>query len=356
MCGIAGVSRNATTSIPHGGKFAVTLARAIEDRGRDSTGFGWGQTDDQDHVYYAKMAGKASKVADMLPLPGKGIHSLIAHTRHGTKGPASINDNNHPVVAEQIVLVHNGRVDNDDELIDLADMKGDRLGTVDSWALPALLSKRTELGASIPELLELVEGVAAIAWLDSHEPGVLHLARLSTRPLTIGWTRRGDLVFASTTANLRRASDLGKVGVDDITTLKEGTYLRIVQGGIEEWVEFKPRHPKIEYAVDMPGVSAPRLTNAYPVSKAPAKGKGKGGKGKRRNPKGKDPMVMTHAEWLEFRSGLHADAAFDRYIDSLDREQAITDDYLDTLPDNAWEHDVDWDSIVPRRGHKGYTP
>jgi glucosamine 6-phosphate synthetase-like amidotransferase/phosphosugar isomerase protein len=350
MCGISGVSRNATTSIPHGGKFAVTLAHAIEDRGRDSTGFGWGQSDDEDHVYYAKMAGRASKVADLLPLPGKGIHSLIAHTRHGTKGSPKINDNNHPVVAENIVCVHNGRVDNDDELIDLADMKGERLGTVDSWAIPALLSKQIELGASVTDLLELVEGVAAIAWLNSHEPGVLHLARLSTRPLTLGWTKRGDLVFASTTANLRKAANLGKVGIEDITTLKEGTYLRIVQGGIEAWEEFKPRHPKIEYAIDMPGVSAPKPpTNVYPPTKAPAKGKKKG-KGKR------DPHVMSHNEWMQYRERLIASAAEQSYLDSLDRAQAKADAaYLDTLPDNAWEHEVSWDDIVPRRGHKGYN-
>jgi glutamine phosphoribosylpyrophosphate amidotransferase len=352
MCGIAGVSRNATTSIPHGGKFAISLARSIEDRGKDSTGFGWGQADDQEHVYYAKMAGKATKVADILPLPGKGIHSLIAHTRHGTKGSPKINDNNHPVVAENIVCVHNGRVDNDDDLIGLAGMEAERLGTVDSWAIPALLSKREELGATVTDLLELIEGVAAIAWLDSHEPGVMHLARLSTRPLTIGWTKRGDLVFASTTANLRKAAELSKVGVDDITTLKEGTYLRIEQGGIIEWTEFTPRHPKIEYAVDMPGVSAPRLPlNSYP----PAKTGGKG-KGNKRNPKGKrDPHVMSHDEWMAYRDRLAANAAEQSYFDSLERAQAKADAaYLDTLPDNSWEHDIDWEGLAPRRGWAGF--
>jgi asparagine synthetase B (glutamine-hydrolysing) len=354
MCGIAGVSRNATTSIPNGKKFAITLAHSIEDRGRDSTGFGWGEKDDEDHVYYSKMRGRATKVADLLPLPAKGIHTLMAHTRHGTKGSASINDNNHPVVADHIVLVHNGRVDNDNDLIDLADMKSKRLGIVDSWAIPALLSRKEDLGASTIDCLELVEGVAAIAWMSSWEPGILHLARLSTRPLTIGWTKRGDLVFASTVANLRKASELGKVAIEDVTTLKEGTYLRIKEGGIEEWSEFKPRHPKIQYAVDMPGVSAPRPTNAYPASKAPAKGKGKGGKGKGKR---KEGAVMSHAEWIAYRDRRDLADQEQRYMAMLDAQQTAADDmsFLDSLPDNAWEREVNWDSIVPRRGHSGFT-
>ena len=332
MCGIAGVSRNRTTSIPNGRKFAITLAHAIEDRGRDSTGFGWGEKDDEDHVYYSKLPGPARKVADLQPLPGSGIHSLIAHTRHGTKGPASINDNNHPVVAQHIVAVHNGRVDNDDDLIDLAEMKAERVGTVDSWAIPALLSQKETLGASIKDCLELVEGVAAVAWLSSWEPGVLHLARLSTRPLTIGWTKRGDLVFASTTANLRKASALAKVHVEDIMTVKEGTYLRIVEGGIEEWLEFKPRHPKIEYAVDMPGVSAPKP-------------------GKQSKPKAAKGKVMSHAEWEAYRQSGDAER---RYFESLDRDQERADAAMfDRLPD-AWENDIDWESLAPRRGWKNF--
>lgn len=343
MCGIAGYSRNVQTSIPHGGKFAVTLAHSIEDRGRDSTGFGWGQKDDEDHVYYAKLPGKATKVADTLPLPGRGIHTLMAHTRHGTKGRASDNDNNHPIVAEHIVCVHNGRVDNDDDLIDMAGMKESRLGIVDSWAIPAVLARQEQLGASTTDLLELIEGCAAIAWMSSHEPGVLHLARLSTRPLTLGWTKRGDLVFASTTANLRKASDLGNIGIEDVTSLKEGTHLTIVNGGIEAWEEFKPRHPKIQYAVDMPGQSSPRPTNAYQPGKAKGKGKRKG-KGKGGN---KPTSVMSHAEYLDYRE----QERLYREMQSLQTASDTT--FLDSLPDNAWEREVDWDSIVPRRGHSG---
>ena len=309
MCGIAGFSRAEQTSIPVGRIFARQLALAIEDRGKHATGMGWAEHDDDSNVFYSKMEGRAVKVADRLPLPARGIHTLAVHTRHATKGDPKINDNNHPVVADHIVAVHNGRVDNDDELITLAGMQDRRVGIVDSWAIPALLA--ADLDAAPHELLSLVEGVAAVAWMDSNANHVLHLARLSTRPLAIAWTKRGDLVFASTPNNLRRAAAISKISLIDITSLKEGTYLRVEQGGIAEWIEFEVRHPKVKPAPDMPGVST-------------GKPKGKKGKAKKSAPK-----VMSHSEYLANLDG------FDPWEAGIDG--------------------IDWDAVVPRRGWDTFT-
>ncbi|MCJ7726392.1 MAG: hypothetical protein MUP76_08420 [Acidimicrobiia bacterium] len=309
MCGIAGFCRAETTSIPNGRIFARQLALSIEDRGKHATGFGWNERDDDANVYYSKLEGRAAKVADRLPLPGKGIQTLMAHTRHATKGDPKINDNNHPVVSDHIVAVHNGRVDNDDELIALAGLTDRRVGLVDSWAIPALLS--ADLSATPAELLSLVEGVAAVAWMDSNANHVLHLARLSTRPLAIAWTKRGDLVFASTPTNLRRAAAISKLTLLDITPLKEGTYLRIEEGAISEWQEFEVRHPVVQHALDMPGVAKAN------------------GKAKKKKAKSSAPKVMSHSEYLANLDG------FDPWEAGIDG--------------------IDWDSVVPRRGWEGFT-
>lgn len=303
MCGLAGFCRAETTSIPNGRKFARQLALAIEDRGKHATGFGWNEAGDDTNVYYSKMAGRAVRVADRLPLPPKGIGTLMAHTRHATLGSPQVNDNNHPVVSDHIVAVHNGRVDNHYELIRLAGLESRRVGIVDSWAIPALLS--ADLSATPKELLGLIEGVAAVAWMDSTENRVLHLARLSTRPLAVAWTKRGDLVFASTPVNLRRASSIADIKLLDITPLKEGTYLRIENGTIAEWDEFEVRHPVVQAPLDMPGL--PKAT------KAKAKGKAKP----------TAPKVMSHSEYLANLDG------FEPWEASIDG--------------------IDWDSVVPRR-------
>lgn len=334
ICGIAGFSRNrTTTSIPNGRRFAVALLKTIESRGKHATGVGWWDRN-TDIPWYSKNPGPARHVAETLALPKTGITTLIGHTRYLTLGSAQDNDNNHPVVANHIVCTHNGRVENHNDLISLAGMKDERVGIVDSWALPALLSKQEELGASHPtELLELVEGVASLAWLDSSEPDVLHLARCSTRPLTIGWTRKGDLVYSSTKTTLANAAKLAHIRVEDVMDVPEGVYVRVVNGEFEEWTEFKVNHPTVTEDLDMPG--ARRETVHLPMSGVTSY-----------DPDEYD--VMGYDEWVARN----------------DERIALADNLgLDRLEDfDSWEEQmsnrldgIDWDQIIPRRGHKGFT-
>jgi len=313
MCGIAGFNRaEGRSSIPNGRSFAIALAIGIESRGKDATGFAWAEADDHANVWYSKKQGKATRVAPAAPLPRQGIRNLAAHTRYLTLGGAEDNNNNHPVVLDHITAVHNGRVDNHEELIALAG--AERIGQVDSFAIPALLARAEELGADHPkELLELIHGVAAISWLDASDPEVLHLARLSTRPLTIGWTKKGDLVFSSTRGTMRKAETLGKVAVEDVLDVPEGTYMRIRNGQFEEWSDFKVNHPKVtQLDMDMPGAK---------------KGKGKSAKGKARKQRKQQNVVPATVSY---------DPQYTANLDGFD----------------AWEDQIDWDSLVPRRGWK----
>lgn len=254
MCGIAGYSRAAgKSSIPNGIKFAHALAVAIEHRGRHATGFGW--TGRDGWPWYWKERGAAGNVMHHAPLE-TGMRTLIAHTRHATTGSPKQHENNHPVTAPGIVLVHNGRVDNHNDIFDALDC--DRVGAVDSEAIAALLAHGFDQFGNtgidhVTDLLEMVEGVAAVAWLDGNEPDVLHLARLSTRPLAIGWTKRGDLVFSSTPATLRAASTLANVTIKRIEEIKEGEYLRVEAGVIVERRSFYVETPVVVVPEDVPG-------------------------------------------------------------------------------------------------------
>lgn len=339
MCGIAGFSRNtARTSIPNGRDLAIDLAHAIESRGKDATGFAWQEKGDDENTWYSKRKGKASNVAKLLALPYNGITNLAAHTRYLTLGSADNNDNNHPVTAEGITAVHNGRISNHNELIALSGL--DRVGAVDSWAIPALLSQQAALGASHPkELLELIEGVASMCWFNMDEPGVMHLARCSTRPLTLGWTKKGDLVFSSTRQTLEAGMKRAKIGVSDVIDVPEGTYIRVRDGAFEEWATFKVTHPPITMGNDMPGGKASKATKSTGnyhtgTTMLPASG-----------------VTSYHPDPKDF-------------MWDDDREEAENyDRYLDNLADfDSWEAQVDaridgidWDNLIPRRGHAGYT-
>ena len=238
MCGIAGFSRATDSSITDGRRFAVASLLAIEDRGPDSTGAAWTRGKGQ-NVWFHKRVGPASRIAAKLELDRKHrIHSAILHTRWASQGAVNYT-NAHPVVAEHVVLVHNGCISNDDELIATAGLE--RVGEVDSWAIAALLAAQTELGADHPaDLLDLIRGDYALAWFNTDDPTDLHLARGIGRPLTLGWTRRGDLVFSSTRQSLQRTARTTNTPLSDITEVKEGTYLRIQSGKVVQWRTFTP--------------------------------------------------------------------------------------------------------------------
>lgn len=338
MCGIAGYSRNLErSSIPNGRDFARALTLAIEPRGKHATGGAWWERSDPANVWYSKMEGPARHVVDRLALPAEGITTAAMHTRFATLGKSSDLDNVHPVVAGAITCTHNGRVENHDELIELTGLA--RIGQVDSWSIPALLSQQDELGADHPkELLELIHGVAAIAWLDANEEGVLHLARCSTRPLFIGWTRRSDLVYSSTRKTLEAGARRGKVGVHDIMEVPEGTYMRISDGKFDEWDTFKVNPPK-EPAIDMDMPGAGRAYPRAPLFAAQS------------FDPDEDTSLLDESLWADEQrrsrsvlagidGGLHDDPFDDDPFDGSN-DDGLIDPYGDG---------IDWDNLVPRRG------
>jgi glucosamine--fructose-6-phosphate aminotransferase (isomerizing) len=240
MCGIAAVCRSRQTGISHLKSFVVEAALDIESRGPHATGFAWAAPADG-HPWYWKSPGPARKVAHKVPLPN-GVGTILVHTRWATHGKPEDNRNNHPVVAPGLTLIHNGVLTNHRDLLELLNVEPD--GECDSEALAWLLANGPDqLGAQPWELLELVEGSAAIAWLEASEPHVMHLARLATRPMAIGWTNQGDMVMASTTLNLRGIAKRTKTNLIAVKTVPEGTYLRVEDGKVTDTRSFRVTRP-----------------------------------------------------------------------------------------------------------------
>jgi glutamine phosphoribosylpyrophosphate amidotransferase len=228
MCGIGALSRATPSSLADGALSLRLMAMGLEERGRDATGFAF-TTRDVPHPHYWKDDMPASMCVWGAPLPNL-IRTAIVHTRFGTKGKASNPCNNHPIILPGISLVHNGIVTNDDEIFGMLNCK--RVAEVDTEAVAALLAYGPEtFGTDDPaELLELVEGDAALAWINSADSSVLHLARLLDRPLVLAWTRKGDLLAASTHTALRFAAM--DATIVDTRAVAEGTYLQVRAGQI----------------------------------------------------------------------------------------------------------------------------
>jgi glucosamine 6-phosphate synthetase-like amidotransferase/phosphosugar isomerase protein len=113
------------------------------------------------------------------------FQSIIGHTRLPTKGSCTDNHNNHPIIANRIVGVHNGCIGNDDTLFSLYNLE--RSGQVDSEIIFRLLDMRISNGDDIIEsvnfIMSILQGSYAVAFFDKMNDNYLTLFRGAASPL-----------------------------------------------------------------------------------------------------------------------------------------------------------------------------
>lgn len=122
------------------------------------------------------------------------VWSVIGHTRAWTVGEPSDNNNNHPVVAGNTVIVHNGGIYNHDRLFQ--ELKLKRPAEVDSSIIAAILEEEglTEKGVRV---LCRMGGHAAFAALSQKYPGQILFGR-SGSPMEIASLEpEGQIVMSS---------------------------------------------------------------------------------------------------------------------------------------------------------------
>jgi len=192
MCGIAGFSLSPDSKIKPR-QLSNALLTAIEDRGYMASGYGWQHKDSQG--YHSSATPGSALTLKFMPRQAK---TVILHTRLATHGSVNDNRNNHPVTSpdDNIALVHNGVIYNHEAVRKHVTGK---LPDVDTSVIPAVIEQHGV------EKLDVLDGDAAIAWLDKRQQGTLHLARYQHSPLVICQLEDGSFVFASTEALLWRA-------------------------------------------------------------------------------------------------------------------------------------------------------
>lgn len=241
MCGIAGFSvSDADFKTLDRRRLSACLLMQIVSRGRHATGAAWTQFDpeaNETSVWYAKQAVEASRFLPVLKNVPRRTRTVVLHTRYATQGSPKVEHNNHPIVVPGVVGVHNGHISNDDEIIRRAG--GERTGEVDSEAAFRLIAQSDNVARDLPSL----KGRAALGWITTDAPSVLHLARVQGSPLAIGQTRGGSLVFASTLPLLGNACKYAGVDLDFATEVDEMTYFRISKGVIHDWRSMGIKHP-----------------------------------------------------------------------------------------------------------------
>jgi glutamine phosphoribosylpyrophosphate amidotransferase len=189
MCGIAGYSLAPHSRLDRT-LAAQALLAAIAERGTDAVGYAF---PGHGGPVVVKQQTPASMLLARVLVPDHA-NELLVHVRDFTKGHPSANANNHPIRHGPVVGVHNGRIENDDELLaDHACARSEPQMTVDSEAVFALAAH----SKGDAKAFEALDGSMAAAWLDERRPGVLYVGRGVGRPLWLGEWQNG-IVFAST--------------------------------------------------------------------------------------------------------------------------------------------------------------
>lgn len=146
----------------------------------------------------------------------KRLVSATGHCRMPTKGSVMNNDNNHPIIAGDIVGAHNGVIGNDDRLFNAFGNRFGRIAQVDSeiiFQLINLFMNETKCRTIIPAIKKtasLLKGWFACSVVSKSNPFMLSLFRNSA-PISIRlYPEVGLVAYATRPAFIDKAEELVK--------------------------------------------------------------------------------------------------------------------------------------------------
>ncbi|NMD08254.1 MAG: glutamine--fructose-6-phosphate transaminase (isomerizing) [Phyllobacteriaceae bacterium] len=181
MCGIVGILGKQPVALS-----IVEALRRLEYRGYDSAGVA---TLEGGNIERRRAPGKLRNLETrLMEQPLLGVTG-IGHTRWATHGIAN-EDNAHPHMAGDVVIVHNGIIENFRELKEeLAAENVKFLTQTDTEVVAHLLARERKNGKSPTEavkaVLPMLRGAFAFAILFKNEPDLLIGARMGS-PLAVG--------------------------------------------------------------------------------------------------------------------------------------------------------------------------
>jgi glucosamine 6-phosphate synthetase-like amidotransferase/phosphosugar isomerase protein len=142
---------------------------------------------------------------------------LLGHNRAQTKGTYLNRHNNHPIIANRVVGIHNGWINNDDALFKLNQDNFNRKAQVDSEIIFRLIDYYAQgpndnTIEAIKETARRITGSYACAAVNLRNPWVLWLFKATGPTVVFHYPKRGITVFASEEDILDRAAAGSELG------------------------------------------------------------------------------------------------------------------------------------------------
>ncbi len=216
MCGIIGYVGNGKAS-----EIIYNGLRTLEYRGYDSVGV---VVDTPSGIDLRKGKGMVEEVGDSLDFTSMGGSIGIGHTRWATHGvPCKENAHPHTDCTGKIAIVHNGVIENYQELRDELAGKGHKFSSeTDSEIIAHLVEEGKKSGKETFQAflssLKMLKGSYAAALLVEGEKK-LYVARKNS-PLVVGLGKGENLAASDMTAMLRHTRDFVPLGEMEAAVLE----------------------------------------------------------------------------------------------------------------------------------------
>lgn len=243
MCGIVGF-----TGVVQAAPILLDGLARLEYRGYDSAGIAV-KRDDTDKIEVVKVKGRLKQLADMTD-SGRTVRGFcgIGHTRWATHGePSVINAHPHHSDDQNVVVVHNGIIENYLELKEKLLKSGYTFySQTDTEVVTKLLDyyHRKYQGNTLEAIVKVmhrVRGSYALGIMLKEEPGVIYSVRKDS-PLIVGKSEEGNFIASDVPAILKYTRSIYYIENMEIVRLSKDqiAFYNIDQEEIEkEPVEIK---------------------------------------------------------------------------------------------------------------------
>jgi predicted glutamine amidotransferase len=229
MCRIFGVSYGDTPEDLSPGEIAERLFPAFVEGGPHA--YGYMQYQDGEGITFDKWEGRAD-TEQALDRAYYGIKDdarwFVGHLRFFTLGSPSNPNNNHPIPHGRILGVHNGVLDNHNDILRNTGRE-DEDTQVDSEAIFAAVNKWGPKKG-----LRKIKGKMVAVFVDARTPDRIRIARSHSRSLFVGWTKKGNMIFGSEKLPLEELSIDSEIEFTKFSNVGEYRLLTIQNGLITQ--------------------------------------------------------------------------------------------------------------------------
>ncbi|MDY6896018.1 MAG: glutamine--fructose-6-phosphate aminotransferase, partial [Thermotogota bacterium] len=223
MCGIVGFVSDRKVKVED----LISGLKKLEYRGYDSAGLAYNVNHS---IKYLKKPGRISDIEKLLlneSLLEESFYSGIAHTRWATHGVVS-EQNSHPHLdcKEELAVVHNGIIENFQELRTELEIKGHIFKSeTDSEVIAHLIEDKYngDLFESVLRALNELEGAYAIAVVHKDKPDQIVAARKGS-PLVISSNENISMLASDVTPLLKYSKEMNFLNDGEVAILTPKGY------------------------------------------------------------------------------------------------------------------------------------